>query len=897
MKFRAPSLRGRQPAHASFQRPRGRGPLLSPPATRVGFGMFRLVTFLAALALAGSALAGPYVWDQDQDGMDDRMETVHADAFGYRFAFENGDTLGRARFEVARGAGDILFGIYVVYQNPPTASDLAALTALGVPVLHRLEAVPAVRSTATFAQASLARDLPGVERIEVVPIAYPQLHDATAALGVRDPSGTVFPTWETAGLGGPAAGGPPVGGLPTKRGAGILVAILDTGINDAADGNYPGHESLLGRVLGGADFTHGDSLLDTPRNGSVNPVDHGGPATRAHATHVAGIVAGTGGPSGYAIGVAPEARLIDVKVLNDLGKGSAVAEAIDWCVANRARDWGDPDPALRGIDVINLSLSSVDQSDGNDVAARAAARAAELGIVVVASMGNDSQSSHVPSPAAGDGVLAVGAWDVQKSGAPEDDLPALFNNTGPRVTDGDADPFDEQKPTLLAPGVGVLAPDGDPTTDGAQYRRASGTSAAAAFVSGAAALLLSAHPGLSPAAIAGLLGATARRTLPGLAPGASGPDPRWDSNRGFGLLDLYAADLEAIDPGHTQIRRFALAASNDVIAAKVTTQRERGAAYLVLERAPDAAGAPGTFSAFDSVACAGDSSLADPVNSTVYPRAWTVAPAERGVAFWYRVAFTEGGVRHAGPARRFVSPTGASVATLEATIVHNAYDHDLDAAFEGFSGIGGPPTLITYPLPGSASAFASEWVSGISTTGNVELTFRVEIPSGAADNFLPPSNSTPWTLRVTEGGYLNRSGRIERFRLTWHAPGGDEVYEGGTVPAATIEGATTRVRIPAAVTGVPGGGPGTSRPGFTVAPNPARSGGTITFAVESGMAAAVEVFDLAGRHVGNAPLIAVSGDRAEARWTARDVRGAALSPGVYFARAGRAPIRRLVVIH
>src|SRR5207244_10213189 len=104
----------------------------------------------------------------------------------------------------------------------------------------------------------------------------------------------------------------------------------------------------------------------------------------------------------------PLARYVDVKVLNDSGMGIAVPEALDWCIANRARDWGSPDPSERGIDILNLSLSSPDESDGQDLASRLAARAVELGIIVVASMGNDGLEGHVPSPAAGNGVLAVG---------------------------------------------------------------------------------------------------------------------------------------------------------------------------------------------------------------------------------------------------------------------------------------------------------------------------------------------------------------------------------------------------------------------------------------------------------------------------------------------------------
>ncbi|MEP7027413.1 MAG: S8 family serine peptidase [Candidatus Eisenbacteria bacterium] len=851
---------------------------------------------MALLALAcvpPLAHAGPYVWDQDEDGLDDRMETVNL--LGYRFAFTNADTLGRQRFEVSQQAGGLVYGVYVVFDHPPTATDLTALAAIGMPVLHRLDSVPAVRSTATFTQAALARSLAGVERIEVIPIAYAALHDALAAIGEHDPSQVVFPSWDTAGLGGPGAGGPAVGGVPTRRGAGIVVAILDTGINDAPDGNYPGHESLLAHVVGGADYTHGDSLLDTPQSGSVNPTDHGGPGTNAHGTYIAGIVAGTGGSSGYAPGVAPNARLVDVRVLGDLGKGSAVAEAIDWCIANRARDWGDPDPSVRGIDVINLSLSSMDLSDGNDVASRAAARAVASGILVVASMGNDGLSAHVPSPAAGDGVIAVGAWDIQRTGAPGDDRPATFSNTGPRAGDGDLDAADEQKPTLLAPGVGTLAPDGDPTSDGAQYRRASGTSGAAAMVSGVLALLASAHPGASPQAITGWLTSTARRNLPGLAPGTLGVDPGWDSARGFGVVDAYAADLEAIATGRTQVRRLQVGATADSIRLELWSQRERGALHLALERALDSNGAPGAYAVYDSFACAGDPSLADGTNCTVYARSWPIAPADRGLTFWYRAAYSEDGMRFVGPARRLDTPSGTSRATLEATIVHNAYDHDIDAVFEGVSGYAGSPGLVSWPLPGSSAAVASEWVSGISTTGNVSQTFRVEIPAGAADSYLPPSDSSPWTLRVSEGGYLNRAGRIERFRLTWHGPNGDVVYEGSPTPAPTIEGQTTRVRIPAAVTGVPDFG-ASERAGLAAFPNPARANGAVQFSVRASAATRVDVFDLAGRRVGVAPLMVGASGLAEGRWIARDVRGAALAPGVYFARAGRALTRRLVLL-
>ena len=836
--------------------------------------------FLGAV-LACPALAGPYIWDQDEDGLDDRMESVNA--LGYSFSFAGNDTTGLQRFAVTSTGSGLVYGMYVVYLAPPTAADLAALTALGLPVQHRLSAVPAVRTLGTFAQATLARNLPGVERIEVVPILHPGLADGAAATAVRDATGRVFPTWESAAPG-------------TADGHGVVVAILDTGINDEAEGGYPGHESLAGRCLGGASYTTGDSLFDTPKNASTNPEDHGGTATRAHGTHVAGIVAGTGGATGLARGIAPGARYVDVKVLNDLGTGSAVAEAIDWCVANRARHWGDPDPAFTGIDVINLSLSSLDLSDGNDVASRAAARAVAEGIVVVASMGNEGQAGLVPSPAAGDGVIAVGGWDVQRSGRHDDDLWPAFNNTGPRATDGDLDGLDELKPEVIAPGLAVLSADGDLSSDGAQYRRASGTSAAAGFVSGAAALLLSQQPALTPGDIERLLVTTARRDLPAAPPGTGGPDVRWRSTIGYGLIDLHAAQLELLAPGTSQVTSLTLTGDEETIDVVLSTQRERGAAHFAIERAPDVGGVPGAFAGVDSTLAAGDSSLADASNRTAYPRAWPVPEAERGVTFWYRAAFSENGTRHAGPAVAFASPVGPSAATLEITVVHNAYDHDLDAVVEAAGAVDGLPGTISFPLPGSSAAIATDWVDGVSTTGNVALTFRTPVPQGGAESYLPPSYSTPWTLRVGEGGFLNRSGRIASFKVIHHAPGGDVTYVGSPSMAPTFEGQTTNVQTPAAVTGVT---PVESVAGRLRAhPSPLPAGGVVTFTAGFSGPSHVDIVDLAGRRIARVELVARDARRREGRWSAVRADGSTLPSGVYFVHAagGNEAVGKIVIV-
>jgi hypothetical protein len=831
--------------------------------------------------LASRAVAGPYIWDTDEDKIDDRIDSVNA--LGFSFSFENADTLARQRIAVTRAAGSLLYGVYVVWDHDPTPSDLLSLTALGMPALGRIVSVPAAHCVATFAQVQGAAGLSGVERVEAIPLLYPGVRDGAAAIGVRDPTSRVFPAWET---------------VRPEAGHGVVIAFLDTGINDAPDGSYPGHESLIGRCLGGAQILTGDSTLDTPSAGSVNPVDRGGAVTGAHGTHVAAITVGSGGPTGFARGIAPAAAFIDVKALDDVGRGSAVAEALDWCIANRARDWGSPDPSERGIDVINLSLSSPDETDGNDLASRVARRAVELGIVVVASMGNDGKAAHVPSPAGGNGVLAVGAWDDQRTGAAADDQYAAFDNYGPRASNQDGDSFDEMKPDLLAPGVAVLSADGDLTSDGTHYRRASGTSMAAAFVSGAAALLRSADPTLAPAQIATLLRTTARRDLAGLPPGASGPDPRWLAPRGFGLLDVYAAELERSQPQHTQVRRLVLTPAASAVNAELWTMRERDVAELVFERADDQGGIPGTFAAFDSVAAAGDSSLADVVDLTRYPRAWSVTPAEYGATRWYRVAWVENGVRFESPARALSLPVGPSSATVDVTIAHDAYDHDVDAWLQpwdagALAGTGTGAGLPTFPLPGTTAATGSDWVTGTSATGTQVWHFRVEIPAGAADGYLPPTDARPWTLEVREGGFANRAGRVLGYTFTWHGPSGDVSFEGGPLPALTIEGQTIAIAAPHGLASV-GGRP--SSLALVAGPNPVRSGGAVMFEGPAPLAGEITVYDVAGRRMGSASL-APSGDGGRrGRWEARDASGRPLAAGIYLARAAQGARVRIAVL-
>ncbi|MEW1696973.1 MULTISPECIES: type VII secretion-associated serine protease mycosin [unclassified Streptomyces] len=274
----------------------------------------------------------------------------------------------------------------------------------------------------------------------------------------------------------------------TTKGEGVTVAVLDTGV-DAE------HPDLTGSVLPGHDLVgFGASRGDR--------------AWARHGTAMAGIIAGHGhGPGGGdgVLGIAPEARILPVRVILEgtdkardkarKTRGTALAEGIRWA-------------ADHGADVINLSLGDDSESAHADAGEDAAVQyALAKGVSVVASAGNGGEKGdHISYPAAYPGVIAVTAVD----------------RYGTRAS------FSTRRwyATVSAPGVDIAIADPDQ-----RYYEGWGTSAAAAFVSGAVALVRAAHPDLTPAQIKRLLVDTARDRPKG---------GRSDS-KGYGTVDPAAA--------------------------------------------------------------------------------------------------------------------------------------------------------------------------------------------------------------------------------------------------------------------------------------------------------------------------------------------------------------------
>jgi type VII secretion-associated serine protease mycosin len=274
----------------------------------------------------------------------------------------------------------------------------------------------------------------------------------------------------------------------TTKGDGVTVAVLDTGV----DGTHP---DLTGQVLEGKDMVgFGARRGDT--------------AWARHGTGMAGIIAGHGhgpGDSDGVLGIAPEARILPVRVILEdkdpqrkkarTTRGGALADGIRWA-------------ADHGADVVNLSLGD-DSSTAHPEAQEddAIQYALRKGVVVVASAGNGGEQGNRASyPAAYPGVIAVAAVD----------------RYGTRAS------FSTRRwyATVAAPGVDVVI--ADPNR---RYYEGWGTSTASAYVSGTAALIRSAFPRLSPAQVKRLLEDTARDTPPGGR----------DDAVGHGLVDPAAA--------------------------------------------------------------------------------------------------------------------------------------------------------------------------------------------------------------------------------------------------------------------------------------------------------------------------------------------------------------------
>lgn len=251
-----------------------------------------------------------------------------------------------------------------------------------------------------------------------------------------------------------------------STGKGVVIAVVDTGLDFK-------HPDLKGKVIETANFVPGDKNF----------------AQDVHGTLMAGIIGAVKNNGMGIYGVAPEAKIMAIKVckptskesIEAIGSSDSLAQGLDFAILKKAQ-------------VINLSLGGPKEPLISALVEKAFA----LGIILVAAAGNDGPQGPPRYPAALDKVIGVSAIDIH------DQLYGSANR-GPYID-------------LVAPGVEILS-----TVPGGKFNVSTGTSMAASHVSGVVALILEKRQKMLPIEIKSLLEATARNL------GAEGRDDLFGS--------------------------------------------------------------------------------------------------------------------------------------------------------------------------------------------------------------------------------------------------------------------------------------------------------------------------------------------------------------------------------
>ena len=405
----------------------------------------------------------------------------------------------------------------LIVQATDLAGAARAVRSVGGTVTHELGIINAVGARLTAAQVEALRRSPAVRRI------YPNSVVRTAGGG-----GQGIDTFYPRLVGADRLH------MEGIVGTGVSVAVVDTGLNGGTAGqdwlayDINGHWRLGGYDFITETYPYSRQTFDVP----YDPYGHG--------SHVTSVIANSRPYGASYNGIAPNVSVIyDLRSFDGNGSGSYldVIQGIDF-VANYYKKLY---PGYRKGFVLNLSFSAPARSHyWDDPLNQAVMRAWQAGIVVVVSAGNtgpDPMTIGVPGNVPY--VITVGAMtDHYTPDVPADDYLASFSSTGPTV-EGFV------KPDVVAPGghlIGLmstrslLSTSHDESRGRGSYFTMSGTSQAAAVVSGIAALMLQKEPSLSPDDVKCRLMAAAR---PAVDP--SGHRAYSVLQQGAGLVDAHAA--------------------------------------------------------------------------------------------------------------------------------------------------------------------------------------------------------------------------------------------------------------------------------------------------------------------------------------------------------------------
>lgn len=340
--------------------------------------------------------------------------------------------------------------VIIDFDHTPTDKDSQLLTLLvGFEQQWELPLIDALAGTISVDEISSAASIPGVVMIELDGILQIAMDSVVEVHGVNT-------VWQDTGY----------------TGAGSTVAIIDTGI----DGSHAGLDDL-----------DDDNSTNDPKviafydavnaPGSTNGTEVFPYDDQGHGSHCAGITAGTGAPDYDFIGVAPQANLVGVKVLDSGGSGSfaTVMAGMQWTVDHRYEfNIRAASMSLGGPGAIEWTSSEEDSVNrmGNEMM--------RAGIALFIAAGNSAVSAQIGTPGSAEDVITVGALD-------KDTKIAIYSSQGP-TEEG------RIKPNLAFVGSDVMSV---AYNSGDQYTAMSGTSMATPGAAGLGALMLQANPDLS----------------------------------------------------------------------------------------------------------------------------------------------------------------------------------------------------------------------------------------------------------------------------------------------------------------------------------------------------------------------------------------------------------------
>jgi subtilisin family serine protease len=405
---------------------------------------------------------------------------------------------------------DYRISVIVDFDHLPTQLDQNMLEEeIDFNTQFRYHLIHSIAGTVSITKIEKLSKLPSVVMVELDGILSVQMNDVKEVHGIQM-------IWDETGY----------------TGAGSVVSIIDTGI----DSNHVGLDDLDddnstndSKVIAFYDAVNSPELTNGTEIKSYDDQGHG--------THCAGITAGTGAPTYEYVGIAPQAQLVGVKVLDAGGSGSfaTVMAGMEWTVDKR-HDFNirAASMSLGGPGAIEWTSSEEESVN------RMANEMMRAGIALFIAAGNSFVSAQIGTPGSAEDVITVGSLDKNTA-------IAIYSSQGP-TEEG------RIKPNIAFVGSNVMAPDFN-TGDG--YTGKSGTSMATPGAAGLAALMYQANPDLSPFDIRNIMQETSIyrecHYMAANEPCAEDliPKNRQNNVYGHGQVDGYPALLEAANSVYT----------------------------------------------------------------------------------------------------------------------------------------------------------------------------------------------------------------------------------------------------------------------------------------------------------------------------------------------------------